>query len=100
MYFDKQGKPITREEWGKLSEGEEYRVIRQEPVGDYCISTVWFGLSVLTDDSSPLNIFETMVFVEGECLYRCSYSTEQEALDGHMHAVCMARSYPHYLMEV
>lgn len=61
-HYDRKGNVITFREWGMLGElGVEYRVVKQEYVGDYWISTVWLGLDHNMGGGPPM-IFETMVF--------------------------------------
>lgn len=91
-YFNRQGKPITTEQWRALLERkDDYRRIAQTTLPDGTwISTVWLGLNHRFDSGPPL-IFETMVF-ESENgpyteLYLDRYSTEEEALAGHEAAV-------------
>ncbi len=82
--FDKQGDPITLEQWGKLMNDRDYKIIKQEDVGKYWISTVWIGLNYSWDEKAPPLIFETMVFTNDKDEQECErYSTEQEALKGH-----------------
>ena len=88
MYYDKEGKSIELMEWGRLSEDKEYKIIKQENIGKYWISTVWLGLGHNFDDGVPL-IFETMVFerkdgkVDFLALDCDRYSTLKEAEEGH-----------------
>ena len=60
-YYDKQGKAIDFLEWGKLYGNKEYKIIKQEDVGKYWVSTVWLGIDHSFGEGKPL-IFETMVF--------------------------------------
>jgi hypothetical protein len=81
-FYDRQGNPITLEEWMRLS-GD--KIVRQDEVGDYFVSTVWLGINHNFHPIGPPLIFETMVFPSEswrdlEC---CRYSTEEEALEGH-----------------
>ncbi len=86
LYYDKQGKPITMDEWGKFFNDMEYKVIKQTTLSNgKWVSTVWLGLGYSFEPGAPL-IFETMVFPkEGdyseEGLDR--YSTLEEAQQGH-----------------
>lgn len=86
-YYDREGKPLTREEFCNLYERSlEYRVVKQEtlPNGKY-VSTVWLGLNHNYGNGAPL-IFETMVFPsQGNFsdLDMERYSTEMAAQIGH-----------------
>ena len=90
-YFDRSGNAISFRDWARLSAWDEkdnnnqYRIVKQEEVGDYWISTVWLGLDHGFGRSKPL-IFETMVFnnVTDESDLDCRrWSTEEQALAGH-----------------
>ncbi len=61
MSYDRQGQPITRDEYEQLmsSCGENKRVARTE-VGK-TVSTAWLGIDHSGGEGPPL-IFETMVF--------------------------------------
>lgn len=59
--YDRNGQAMTMEEWSIKMEDNDYKVIKQEEVGEYWISTVWLGLDHSFDGGDPL-IFETMVF--------------------------------------
>lgn len=61
-HYDRRGNLITMREWCGLWEMTgDYRILKQEYVGDYWISTVWLGLDHGFGLGAPL-IFETMVF--------------------------------------
>lgn len=85
-YYDRQGQPITMDEWGRLIGDLEYKIIRQTPLFDGTfISTVWLGIDYGFGYGPPL-IFETMVFpndglgLEQECR---RHPTEAAALAWH-----------------
>ncbi len=88
-WFNKEGIPlISMDEVEALLRNEEYKIVKQDKVGKYFISTVWLGL----DHSSfrapfPL-IFETMIFSQEEGKdeldsYMRRYYTLQQAQEGH-----------------
>lgn len=92
MYYDKQGKEITAEEFSRLHTPEYATVCRTESNG-WLISTVWLGIDHSFGDSTPI-IFETMIFRPGaddspslDEVYCSRYSTENEAMDGHVRAM-------------
>ena len=61
-HFDRRGNKITFREWTMLwGLHEAYRIVKQEYVGDYWVSTVWLGLDHGFGGGAPL-IFVTMVF--------------------------------------
>jgi hypothetical protein len=91
MYYDRNGKPLTSDEWLALlrSPGWEdmRRVMADEIDGIFC-STVWLGIDHNYTRRGPPLIFETMVFdrksahpwAEG---YMARYATLEEAIAGH-----------------
>lgn len=93
LYYDRQGKPLTDDEWSTQFRSQEAKRVAETTLPDGTwISTVWLGLDHSFGAGPPL-IFETMVFEKG-----CAsvpdrdndmdrYSTEQEALDGHKRMV-------------
>jgi len=89
-YYDKTGKEITEEEFGKLFTNPFYKIISRTKLPDgKIVSTVWLGLNHSIDENKPL-IFETMVFPNEDDfheLYCERYSTEQEAIEGHLRIV-------------
>lgn len=106
MWFNRDGEPITVEEWGELreSDSEYFRVAEDnlEAVsfdGEWYsmlwVSTVWLGINHNYGDGPPL-IFETMVFVQedmGGEIGCMRYATDIEALEGHRATVaCLQAS--------
>ena len=90
QWFDRQGNPITLEQWGIHHEDYDYIVVEKTPMMYHNepveVSTVWLGLNHNWREGPPI-IFETMVFGgpnDGDCF---RYSTEKEARDGHAVAV-------------
>ena len=82
-YYDKQGNPLTTDEYFELlkREGREYKRVANTYIGDVQISTVWLGLDH-GYHGVPV-IFETMQFggdADGDC---DRYSTLEEAQAGH-----------------
>lgn len=81
VFKDRKGSQITREEWIELVHKPDQRIVNQQRVGDFFISTVWLGLPVgmyLED------YFETMVFSEPLEILDClRYSTLEQAQAGH-----------------
>ena len=89
--YDKAGNLISDEEWGRLHEQYDYRVIEKTPMvlGDSPIevSTVWMGIDYGFGREGPPVIFETMCFGgshDGDCV---RYHTEEQAREGHMRIV-------------
>ena len=95
MYYDRQGNPITYEQFGKLF-NPEYARVAEDTVHGFWVSTVWLGVDHgWSGDGKPI-IFETMVFpgrndLSDICMER--YSTEEEAIEGHKRMCKMVRSF-------
>lgn len=89
MYFDRQGQPITLDEWAEHLRGEYKRVAQDYVIVDgepLWLSTVWIGLDMSFDyrpGHIPI-IFETMTFGHGgDADVQRRYPTEAAALAGH-----------------
>jgi hypothetical protein len=93
-YLDKEGKEISIEELEPLLRHPDYKVIKQEKLGKYFISTVWLGVPY----NMGIDYFETMVFLTpdgagdprehlGKTLDCYRYCTKQEAIIGHQEVV-------------
>jgi hypothetical protein len=94
-YYDRNGNPMTMEEWARTFEDfEDYRRVRFTEIPSVArVSTVWLGLDHRFGDGPPL-IFETMVFRDGwDGEYQQRYATEAEAIAGHQEAVQWAKNY-------
>ena len=81
-HYGRDGKPCTRDEWGRDHEDREKKIVRVEEVCGATVSTVWLGLNHNWGDGPPL-IFETMVFGGALDEEMERYSTEAEAIAGH-----------------
>jgi hypothetical protein len=85
-------------EWSGLVEtnGEDYRRVAFDKVGDVEVSTVWLGLNHNFHDNGPPLIFETMTFTEDEdnqWFQQCwRWGTETEARAGHEVVVAAVRN--------
>ncbi len=98
-FYDRQGNQIDLWEWEAKAADGTYKVLKQEQVGPYFVSTVWVGIAMncwfdsSADDVPP--IFETMVFCDDmqDDLYCHTdrYSSEEEALIGHEKFVALAK---------
>jgi hypothetical protein len=102
MWFDRQGQPITMREANELL-GSDERVVKQETIGDYFVSTCHLVLDHNHWGGPPL-IFETMVFLTpeapagkerpdwcGEAMMRTA--TEEAALAMHDQVAAMVRDH-------
>lgn len=105
MYWNRQGEPMTRDQWLASYEDREQQLrdkrVAEDTIGPYWISTVWLGIDHALWMVGPPVIFETMVFVKHdedgaplgpEVDYQLRYSTEAEALAGHAETVLMVRA--------
>lgn len=88
-FYDKNGKPISLLEWGRLCENYSYKRIKLSYLKAYNkrISTIWLGLDHSFSDTGKPIIFETMVFsldkTDFDEQYQERYSTLKEAIEGH-----------------
>lgn len=84
-YYDRQGNPISMEDWSELLNDDKYQRVVKDTIGDVEVSTVWLGLNHAYDGNS-IHIFETMIFGhDTEFCHR--YATEEEAIRGHLKCV-------------
>lgn len=98
-YYDRDGTPMTLEQWAASFEPrQDKKRVAEDTVGDYWVSTVWLGLNHQYGDGPPL-IFETMVFAQKDGAitdwgeqYADRYSTEAAALAGHEAIVSQLRA--------
>ena len=85
MYYDKQGKQISINEWENLIIDPNYKIIKQNVVDGFLVSTVWLGIdhAFFPGTLKPI-IFETMIFGDkNEELDVKRASTIEEALEDH-----------------
>ena len=84
--YDRDGNTISSEEW-VLRLKKDNRVAYSE-TKNYSISTVYLGINHRYDGKLPPYIFETLVFADDDTLpwddYMQRYSTEEEAILGHL----------------
>ena len=95
--YDKDGTQITMRQWAHLLEDDlEYKIVAQDhPAPNVMVSTVWLGLDHNYSHEGPPIIFETMVFWgnwSGDDDYQQRYSTMEQALEGHAHALEWVRN--------
>lgn len=99
-YYDREGKEISVEEWGRLFEDKSYQILKQDSIRSFFISTIWLGLDHgWTCDE--LHIFETMVFIKPNNIpcYCHRSGNEQDALSIHEKAVDYAKQLKDSLPE-
>jgi len=84
-------------EWGKSFEDDSLRVVKQDQVGDFQISTIFLGSDHRFDEDVPI-LFETKVFdKDGNDVGFVRYPTKQEALEGHIDMVQRIKEDPTFL---
>jgi hypothetical protein len=94
--YDRQGNPISYEEYGELLRPDYKRVAETTLPNGVWVSTVWLGLNHSFSDDGPPIIFETMAFADanvGAELNMARYATEEEALAGHEAMVEWAKGW-------
>ena len=98
IYFDRMGNPISVAKWAVLNEILYYKVIKQEDIGDFWVSTVWLGINHDFFNQGPPIIFETMIFpkkgkeIDYDDRYMDRYCTEEDAIAGHAKALEIAKT--------
>lgn len=91
FYYDRQGKPMTRDEWiARFEYDMPYKIVAQESGPNWSVSTVWVGINHQFGDGPPL-IFETLAHWPGEGEYMARYATEDEAKAGHEAILALAK---------
>jgi hypothetical protein len=74
-------------EWA-LAYEDRGRIVQQDQIGDYWVSTVFLGLNTRMFSGLPA-LFESMVFINNKSSESERYSTWDEALAGHLR-ICAA----------
>lgn len=94
-WYDKDGEPVPVLVANDLLAQEDYKIVEQdifviddEPVK---VSTVWIGLNHNWWPGGPIKIFETMIFGGEHHMEQWRYSTQEEAREGHAHAVSLVQ---------
>lgn len=89
-FYSRKGRELTLEEWAlnydNMTE-EARRVGFTQIAADVSVSTVWLGIDHQFVPGGPPLIFETMIFggpLDSECW---RYTTEEQAVAGHLAAV-------------
>jgi hypothetical protein len=81
----KCGDIVAWGEWLGANNNQVARTVR----GDLVVSTVFLGINYAERDDLPPELFETMIFRDGEEAGMWRYSTWEEAEEGH-EAACLA----------
>lgn len=88
-YYDRFGKPMPDDWYDKAKHGDKFskwqtdRRVGNTVVDDVTVSTVYLGLDHRYGEGAPL-IFETMVFGGKWDQELDRYSTEEQAMRGHL----------------
>lgn len=93
LFFDRDGKPITLDQWMNLTIDRDYVVVAFTKDDGWAVSTVWTGLNSSPFSASAPIIFETMIFAAGTSVHHWTarYRTREEAIAGHDQAVATIR---------
>ena len=88
-YYDRDGKPITLEDWARLMEDKEYRTVARDDDRRelYVVSTVWVGLNHRWLAYGPILIFETAIHGPNGWEIVNRYTTVEQARAGHAAAL-------------
>jgi len=96
LFYDRDGNPMTADEWALRFEDYEGRIVGKTEIGPYEVSTMWLGIDQSWGMGGPPLPFETMVFCAGEqdghefdCI---RYATEADARAGHDELVTLIRA--------
>lgn len=95
IYYDRQGKPMTMQQWAEKFEDEDYTHVARDVIGPdepldpaplVTVSTFWLGLNYSWRSDEPL-IYETVIIGGGHDATGMRYTTEEQAREGHRRAV-------------
>jgi hypothetical protein len=95
MYSDRQGNPMTMQQWAEKFEDDGYRHIARDVIGPaepldpaplIIVSTFWLGLNHDLRSDEPL-IYETIIIGGEHDATGMWYATEKQAHEGHQRAV-------------
>lgn len=93
LYYilDDQGNSVeaSLEAWGEFFGQSDKRQLARDEVGDITISTVFLGIDHGFGDGPPV-LWETIIFGGKHDRYEERYSSRDDALVGHRHAVWIA----------
>lgn len=94
-YYDRDGKSMPDDWYDTKKHGQKYRGsesrVARTVLGDIIVSTVWLGLDHQHFAGPPV-IFETMTFGEPWNNEMERYSTEEDAMRGHLRVLERLRS--------
>lgn len=100
--LDENGKTVATDdvlEWARFIEKPINKILKQDDIDDYKVSTVFLGIDHNFADSGAPILWETMVFKRGYNgkvnfmdLYQQRYPTRAAALKGHKKAMILVKS--------
>jgi len=100
IYYDRQGRPMTMQQWAAKSEDEAYTHIARDVIGPdepldpaplITVSTFWLGVNHNWRNDEPL-IYETVIIGGGCDATGMRYATEKQAREGHRRVVEQLRA--------
>ena len=95
LYYDRQGQPMTMQQWAEKFEDENYTHIARDVIGPdepldpaplITVSTFWRGVNHDLRHDEPL-IYETLIIGGGYDATSMRYATEKQAREGHRRVV-------------
>lgn len=102
VWFNRQGKPITIEEWATLSRNLEYKRVAETTIGSLWVSTVWLGIDhgfAMPGTKHLPVIFETMIFPAEETYWQHGRAAENVVNDLHVELRELVESQWRYCTE-
>jgi ABC-type sugar transport system substrate-binding protein len=88
VYYDRDGNPITLEQWTELQGNRGYRVAETNLVDGTDVSTMWLGID--RSGQQPPAIYETVVFnASGDLVEVQRHPTMRDALAAHQKLVAV-----------
>ena len=88
IYSNREGEPITYDEWVELQANDDYRVVKRTDNEQYKVITYWFGVALEDFDITPR--FQTLTFKGQKLLTVNGHGDETEAYKGHESLVSKA----------
>jgi hypothetical protein len=91
IYYDRQGRPMTMQQWAQKFQDENYRHLARDVIGPdepldpaplITVSTFWLGLNANWRSGEPL-IYETLIVGGERDAVDIRYTTERQAREGH-----------------
>lgn len=92
FYVIENGRPVavTVEVWRKWFE-EADRVVAKDNIGKVTVSTVFVGINNDPNSSLPV-LWETMIFGGPQDGYHDTYTTLEDAIEGHSKAIELVKA--------